>query len=98
MTSQKKQDLPSQKETFVKHFLELIALYKETDSDDIYGTLDKAKEILYKKAGLTDDVIEHISNSTMCLDIHYTENPTEEFMNNFYDEIMKLNETFKKSK
>jgi hypothetical protein len=88
---------PISKETFVKHFLELSALYKETDSDDIYGTLDKAKEILLKKAGLTDDVVEHIGSSTIYSDIHYTKSPTEEFMNNFYDEIIKLNEVSKKA-
>lgn len=91
----KEERTPITKETFIKYFLELSILYKETDSDDICQRLDKAREVLFKKAGLTDDIIEHIGNTD--IDEKLYNNPTEDFISSFYDEIIELNNVSKKA-
>lgn len=89
----KQEKVSLSKEVFIKHFLELNTLYRETDLDEIYKKLDKTKEILLKKAGFTDDVVEYIDDTF----IHLEDNLTDERMNEFYNEIFELNEISKKA-
>ena len=78
------------KEQFVESFMEINEIFRKTDVDEIYNTLEKAQNLLYKKIGLTNEVIEAITN--IDYEVHHFDNPTKEDIGNFYDEIKKENE------
>lgn len=79
------------KEQFIESFMETIELLKKTDTDEICKTLERTQDLLYKKIGLTNEVIEHINNGAW-EKVHHSNNPTEQDIGDFYDEIKKENE------
>ena len=78
------------KEQFIESFMEINEIFRKTENDEIYETLEKAQDLLYKKIGLTNEIIDSIIN--MDNKIHYFDNPTEQDIGDFYDEIKKENE------
>lgn len=79
------------KEQFIESFMETIELLKKTDTDEIYKTLERTQDLLYKRIGLTNEVIEHINNGVW-EKLHHSTNPTKQDIGDFYDEIKKENE------